>query len=32
VQIQKGGSVASVNSTYGIGPCNNGQLWVSPFY
>jgi len=32
VQIQKGGSVTSVNSTYGIGPCNNGQLWVSPFY
>ena len=32
VQIAKGGSVTSVNSEYGVSPCNNGQIWVSPFY
>jgi len=32
IQIEKGGSVTSVTPAYGIAACNNGQLWVSPFY
>jgi hypothetical protein len=32
VQFAKDGSVATVTPSSPIAPCNNGTIWVSPFY
>jgi hypothetical protein len=32
VQFAKNGSVATVTPSSPIAPCNNGTIWVSPFY
>jgi len=32
VQVATGGSVATVTPTYPLQPCNQGTIWVSPYY
>jgi hypothetical protein len=32
VQFVKGGASIPVTPQYAVQPCNNGQLWLSPFY
>jgi hypothetical protein len=32
VQLSVGGSTVTVTPTYPLQPCNNGRIWVSPFY
>ncbi len=32
VQFAKGGSSSPVTPSYPVQPCDNGKIWVSPFY
>ncbi len=32
VQFVAGGAALPVTPTYAVQPCNNGQIWLSPFY
>ena len=32
VAFKSGGSVVSVTPSFPVAPCNNGTLWLSPFY
>ena len=32
VQFVKGGDAITVTPQYAVQPCNDGQLWLSPFY
>jgi len=32
VQLVQNGSVVDVTAQYPVQPCNNGAMWVSPFY
>jgi hypothetical protein len=32
VQFVPGGAAVTVTPTYVVQPCNNGQIWLSPFY
>ncbi len=32
VQFVAGGAAIPVTPTYAVQPCNNGQIWLSPFY
>jgi hypothetical protein len=32
VQFSANGSTVTVTPTYPLQPCNNGRIWVSPFY
>jgi hypothetical protein len=32
VQFVAGGSAIPVTPAYAVQPCNNGQIWLSPFY
>lgn len=32
VQFASGGAAVTVTPTYVVQPCNNGQVWLSPFY
>jgi hypothetical protein len=32
VQFEKGGDAIPVTPQYAVQPCNDGQLWLSPFY
>lgn len=32
VQFTKNGNAVTVTPQYAVQPCNNGQIWLSPFY
>jgi hypothetical protein len=32
VQFAPGAAAITVTPTYAVQPCNNGEIWLSPFY